>query len=52
MPAANASSPWYKHLWPWIIIAILMVISHRARMPQAATATPTEALDETTVISR
>ena len=23
MPAANASSPWYKHLWPWIIIAIL-----------------------------
>ena len=36
----------------WIIIGILMVISHRARMPQAATATPTEALDETTVISR
>jgi uncharacterized protein len=23
MPAANASSPWYKHLWPWIIIGIL-----------------------------
>lgn len=23
MPAANASSPWYKHIWPWIIIAIL-----------------------------
>mgnify|MGYP006161900843 CR=1 FL=1 len=23
MPAANAASPWYKHLWPWIIIAIL-----------------------------
>ena len=23
MPAANATSPWYKHLWPWIIIAIL-----------------------------
>ena len=36
----------------WIIVGILMVISHRARMPQAATATPTEALDETTVISR
>ncbi len=23
MPAAKPSSPWYKHLWPWIIIAIL-----------------------------
>ncbi|MCF5671329.1 hypothetical protein GIV48_10805 [Pseudomonas syringae] len=23
MPAATASSPWYKQLWPWIIIAIL-----------------------------
>ncbi|RMN34164.1 hypothetical protein ALQ64_04472, partial [Pseudomonas cannabina] len=23
MPAAAPSSPWYKHLWPWIIIAIL-----------------------------
>ncbi|MBW1248193.1 FixH family protein [Pseudomonas tolaasii] len=23
MPAATAASPWYKHLWPWIIIAIL-----------------------------
>ena len=23
MPAANVTSPWYKHLWPWIIIAIL-----------------------------
>ena len=23
MPAANAYSPWYKHIWPWIIIAIL-----------------------------
>ena len=23
MPAVNASSPWYKHIWPWIIIAIL-----------------------------
>lgn len=27
----------------WILISILMVISHRARMPQAATATPTTA---------
>ncbi len=23
MNAANASSPWYKHLWPWILIGIL-----------------------------
>jgi hypothetical protein len=23
MHSATASSPWYKHLWPWIIIAIL-----------------------------
>jgi hypothetical protein len=23
MTAANAASPWYKHLWPWIIIGIL-----------------------------
>ncbi|WP_439879186.1 FixH family protein [Pseudomonas prosekii] len=23
MPAATGASPWYKHLWPWIIIAIL-----------------------------
>lgn len=23
MPAATAASPWYKHLWPWIIIGIL-----------------------------
>jgi hypothetical protein len=23
MTVAIASSPWYKHLWPWIIIAIL-----------------------------
>lgn len=23
MPAASAHSPWYKHLWPWIIIGIL-----------------------------
>ncbi|WP_268797119.1 FixH family protein [Pseudomonas huanghezhanensis] len=23
MPAAIASSPWYRHLWPWIIIGIL-----------------------------
>ncbi|MFT3888062.1 MAG: FtsW/RodA/SpoVE family cell cycle protein [Arachnia sp.] len=36
----------------WIIVGILMVISHRARIPQAATAAPREALDETTVIAR
>ncbi len=39
----------------WIIIAILMVISHRSRMPQAATAAPREmgaVNDETAVISR
>jgi len=23
MTAATAATPWYKHLWPWIIIAIL-----------------------------
>lgn len=23
MPVATAVSPWYKHLWPWIIIGIL-----------------------------
>lgn len=23
MPAVIASSPWYRHLWPWIIIGIL-----------------------------
>ena len=23
MPVATAASPWYKNLWPWIIIAIL-----------------------------
>ncbi|TDV67896.1 FixH family protein [Pseudomonas sp. LP_7_YM] len=23
MPVATVSSPWYKHLWPWIIIGIL-----------------------------
>lgn len=23
MTAATANSPWYKHLWPWIIIGIL-----------------------------
>ncbi|WP_175651605.1 FixH family protein [Pseudomonas sp. Marseille-P9899] len=23
MPAVSAHSPWYKHLWPWIIIGIL-----------------------------
>ena len=39
----------------WIIIGILMVISHRARMPQAATAAPQEVGDleaHTAVISR
>ena len=39
----------------WIIIAILMVISHRSRMPQAATAAPRELSlgdDATAVISR
>nr|WP_269452175.1 FtsW/RodA/SpoVE family cell cycle protein [Tessaracoccus coleopterorum] len=39
----------------WIIIGILLVISHRARMPQAATAAPQEAGDLealTTVIAR
>ena len=39
----------------WMIIGILMVISHRARMPQAATATPQELLtadDATAVRSR
>ena len=39
----------------WMIIGILMVISHRARMPQVATATPQELLtpdDATAVISR
>jgi hypothetical protein len=25
MAVATATSPWYKHLWPWIIIAILSV---------------------------
>ncbi|WP_213877674.1 FixH family protein [Pseudomonas sp. dw_358] len=23
MPVATADSPWYHHLWPWIIIAVL-----------------------------
>ncbi|MCU1739441.1 MULTISPECIES: FixH family protein [Pseudomonas] len=23
MPAATAESPWYKHLWPWILIGIM-----------------------------
>ncbi|SHN00935.1 hypothetical protein SAMN05216593_105368 [Pseudomonas asturiensis] len=23
MPAATAARPWYKHLWPWIIIGML-----------------------------
>ena len=39
----------------WIIIAILMVISHRSRMPQAATAAPRDMSlldDATAVISR
>jgi len=39
----------------WIIIAILMIISHRGRMPQAATAAPREAGavdDATQVIAR
>ncbi len=39
----------------WMIIGILMVISHRARMPQVATATPQELItphDATAVISR
>lgn len=38
----------------WIIVALLLLISHRARMPQAATATPIDAgamSDETTVIA-
>lgn len=35
----------------WIIIGILLVISHRARMPQAATATPQELVgDDSTVV--
>lgn len=32
----------------WILIALLLVISHRGRMPQAATATPTELEDHRT----
>ena len=32
----------------WILIGLLMVISHRGRMPQAATATPTELENERT----
>ncbi len=36
----------------WLIVAVLMVISHRARMPQAATAAPMEREDVTAVISR
>lgn len=38
----------------WIIVGILMVISHRARMPQAATATPQELTvdDATELIAR
>ncbi|MGO1383857.1 MAG: FtsW/RodA/SpoVE family cell cycle protein [Arachnia sp.] len=39
----------------WMIVGILMVISHRARMPQVATATPQELItldDSTAVITR
>lgn len=39
----------------WMIIAILLIISHRSRMPQAATATPQSPQqlgDQTVVISR
>lgn len=39
----------------WLIIGVLLVVSHRARMPQAATAAPLERTtpeDATTVISR
>ncbi|WP_370630042.1 FtsW/RodA/SpoVE family cell cycle protein [Tessaracoccus sp. OS52] len=38
----------------WIMVGIMMVISHRARMPQAATATPQELLgdDATAVIAK
>ena len=39
----------------WMIIGILLVISHRARMPQVATATPQELItpdDATSVITR
>lgn len=39
----------------WMIIGVLLVISHRARMPQAATATPQELVvadDATAVIPR
>ncbi|MDF1487254.1 FtsW/RodA/SpoVE family cell cycle protein [Tessaracoccus caeni] len=38
----------------WIIVALLLLISHRARMPQAATAAPIDARsmnDQTTVIA-
>lgn len=31
----------------WIIVAILLIISHRARMPQATTATPRELIRQT-----
>ncbi len=38
----------------WLLVAIVMVISHRARMPQAATATPRVATtdDETQLVMR
>ena len=38
----------------WIIVALLLLVSHRARMPQAATATPIDAKamsDDTRVIT-
>src|SRR5690606_11087461 len=34
----------------WIIIGILLVISHRARMPQAATATPQELVGDVSTV--
>lgn len=34
----------------WMIVGIILVISHRARMPQAATATPQELADDSTVV--
>ena len=35
----------------WILVALLLLISHRARMPQAATATPRElTFDDTTAV--
>ena len=34
----------------WIIVGILLVISHRGRKPQAATATPRELVDDSTAV--